>query len=105
MKVSKKNPSATKAIEEATGIESRNTVLGYIQRGGNPSPFDRNLATRLGGHAAELIANGQFGRMVCMQGNAVNSIELAEVAGKLKVITPENDLIIQGKRMGISFGR
>ena len=40
-----------------------------------------------------------------MQGNAVNSIELAEVAGKLKVITPENDLIIQGKRMGISFGR
>ena len=95
----------TKAIEEATGIESRNTVLGYIQRGGNPSPFDRNLATRLGGHAAELIANGQFGRMVCMQGNAVNSIELAEVAGKLKVITPENDLIIQGKRMGISFGR
>ena len=96
--------SITKAIEEATGIESRETVLGYIQRGGNPSPFDRNLATRLGGHATELIADGLFGRMVCMNGDRVESIPLTEVAGKLKLVTPEHDLIIQGKRMGISFG-
>lgn len=94
----------TKAIEEATGIEARETVLGYIQRGGNPSPFDRNLATRLGGHATELIANRQFGRMVCMKGDSVDSILLSEVAGKLKIVTPEHDLIIQGERMGIRFG-
>ena len=86
-------------------IESRDTELGYIQRGGNPSPFDRNLATRLGGHATELIANRQFGRMVCMKGDKVESIALSEVAGKLKLVTPENDLIIQGERMGISFGK
>ena len=91
-------------IEYETGIETRETVLGYIQRGGNPSPFDRNLATRLGGHATELIANRQFGRMVCMKGSEVESIPLSEVAGKLKLVTPEHDLIIQGKRMGISFG-
>lgn len=103
----KKRPSdyITRTIEAATGIESRDTVLGYIQRGGNPSPFDRNLATRLGGHATELIANRQFGRMVCMKGNEVDSIALSEVAGKLKLVTPDHDLIIQGERMGISFGK
>ena len=102
----KKHPASyiTHAIEEATGIETRDTVLGYTQRGGNPSPFDRNLATRLGGHAAELIANGQFGQMVCMKGDRVDSIPLSEVAGKLKLVTPDHDLIVQGERMGITFG-
>ena len=102
----KERPSAyiTRAIEEATGIESRDTVLGYIQRGGNPSPFDRNLATRLGGYATELIAKREFGKMVCMKGNEVDSIALSEVAGKLKLVNSDHDLIIQGRRMGISFG-
>ncbi len=105
--INKKRPADyfTKTIELATGIETRETVLGYIQRGGNPSPFDRNLATRLGGHATELIANKQFGRMVCMKGDKVDSIPLSEVAGKLKIVTPEHDLITQGERMGISFGK
>ena len=95
----KKRPSdyITRAIEAGTGIETRDTVLGYTQRGGNPSPFDRNLATRLGGHATELIANGEFGRMVCMKGDRVESIPLLEVAGKLKLVTPDHDLIVQGK--------
>lgn len=79
--------------------------MGYTQRGGNPSPFDRNLATRLGGHATELIANGEFGRMVCMKGDRVESIPLLEVAGKLKLVTPDHDLIVQGKRMGVTFGK
>ena len=102
----KERPSVyvTRVIEEATGIESRDTVLGYIQRGGNPSPFDRNLATRLGGHATELIANRQFGRMVCMKGSEVESIPLSEVAGKLKLVTEDHDLVVQGRRMGICFG-
>lgn len=95
----------TRAIENGTSIESRETVLGYTQRGGNPSPFDRNLATRLGGHATELLANHQFGRMVCIKGDHVDSIPLEEVAGKLKVVTPQHELIQQGKRMGIMFGR
>ncbi len=91
-------------IEKLTGIESRETVLGYIQRGGNPSPFDRNLATRLGGHATELIAEEKFGRMVCLEGDKIVSVPLAEVSGKLKLVKPDNDLILQGQRMDISFG-
>ena len=51
-------------IEYETGFETRETVLGYIQRGGSPTAFDRTLATRMGGHATELIAQGKFGRMV-----------------------------------------
>lgn len=93
-----------RSIADGTGIETRETVLGYIQRGGNPSPFDRNLATRLGGHATELISKGKFGRMVCLQNDRIHSIPLAEVSGRLKLVTPEHDLITQGQRMGISFG-
>lgn len=92
------------AVEEATDIEVRQTVLGYIQRGGNPSPFDRNLATLLGGHATELVAQKQFGRMVCLKDGKIGSVPLAEIAGKTKRVSPDNDLIKQGERMGISFG-
>jgi 6-phosphofructokinase 1 len=92
------------AIEKVTDIEVRTTVLGYIQRGGNPSPFDRNLATRLGGHATELIAQKSFGRMVCIKGNDVDSIPLSEVAGKTKLVPVDHDLIKKGVNIGISFG-
>lgn len=91
-------------IEYETGFETRETVLGYIQRGGSPTAFDRNLATRMGGHATELIAGGQFGRMVALQGDVIGSIPLSETAGKLKLVTEENDLVVQGRRMGICFG-
>lgn len=91
-------------IEYETGIETRETVLGYIQRGGSPTPFDRNLSTRMGGHATELIANGQFGRMIALKGDDISSIPLEEVAGKLKLVTEDHDLVIQGRRMGICFG-
>ena len=91
-------------IEYETGFETRETVLGYIQRGGSPTPYDRNLATRMGGHATELIASGQFGRMVSLQGAEIGSISLNEVAGKLKLVNENHDLIVQGKRMGICFG-
>ncbi|MDR1747231.1 MAG: 6-phosphofructokinase [Tannerella sp.] len=94
-----------RSIEEATGIEARETVLGYIQRGGNPSPFDRNLATRLGGHATQLAVQREYGRMVCLSGGAIGSVALSEVAGKLKLVPPDHELIVQGKRMGISFGQ
>lgn len=91
-------------IEYETGFETRETVLGYIQRGGAPTAFDRNLATRMGGHATELIANGQFGRMVSLQGSEITSVPLSEVAGKLKLVTADHDLVVQGRRMGICFG-
>lgn len=92
-------------IEYETGIETRETVLGYIQRGGSPSPFDRNLATRMGGHATDLIVKGKFGRMVSLKGSEMTSVPLEEVAGKLKLVTPDHDLIVQGQHMGICFGQ
>lgn len=91
-------------IEFETGFETRETVLGYIQRGGTPTPFDRNLATRMGGHATELIASGQFGRMVSLRGDIITSIPLEEVGGRLKAVPEDHDLIMEGRRMGICFG-
>ena len=91
-------------IEYETGFETRDTVLGYIQRGGSPTAFDRNLATRMGGYATQLIAEGRFGHMVALQGNSMGAVPLTEVAGKLKLVTEDNDLVVQGRRMGICFG-
>ena len=91
-------------IEYETGFETRETVLGYIQRGGSPTAFDRNLATRMGGHATELIATGQFGRMVALKGSEISSVPLNEVAGKLKLVTEDHDLVVQGRRLGFCFG-
>lgn len=91
-------------IEAQTGFETRETVLGYIQRGGSPSPYDRILGTLLGGHAAQLIHEGKFGRMVARLGNAISDVPLSEVAGKLRLVTAESNLVQQGKKMGISFG-
>ena len=78
-------------IEYETGIET-------------PTPFDRNLSTRMGGHATELIATGQFGRMITLKGDEISSAPLEEIAGKLKLVTKDNDLVVQGQRMGICFG-
>lgn len=91
-------------IEYETGFETRETVLGYIQRGGSPTAFDRILATRMGGHATELIAQGRFGQMVSLRGTDITSVPISEVAGKLKLVTEDDDLITQGRRMGICFG-
>jgi 6-phosphofructokinase 1 len=94
----------SKRITELTGLETRETVLGYIQRGGSPSPMDRVLATRYGGAAVEIIAAGNFGKMVALKNNEVVAIPLADVAGKLKLVKPDNPLVIQAKNMGTSFG-
>ena len=91
-------------IEKETGIETRETVLGYVQRGGSPSAFDRNLGTQLGGHATTLINEGKFGRMASVKGRSISDVPLSEVAGKLRLVRPDDNLIIEGKRIGISFG-
>ncbi len=91
-------------IESKTGFETRETVLGYIQRGGSPSPYDRNLGTLLGGYAAELIHRGDFGKMVAMINNNIVGVPLSEVAGKLRLVTLNDPLVQQGRNMGISFG-
>ncbi|HLN21994.1 MAG TPA: ATP-dependent 6-phosphofructokinase [Bacteroidales bacterium] len=94
----------SKRITAMTGLETRETVLGYLQRGGTPSPMDRVLATRYGAAAAELIANNDFGKMVALKDDKITPVPLSEVAGKLKLVEPSNPLVMQARNMGTSFG-
>lgn len=91
-------------IEAATGQEVRVTIPGHTQRGGIPVPFDRVISSRLGAAAAELIHKEDYGKMVIMKGYEVDSIPLKEVAGKLKYVSPDDQIIKQAKNLGISFG-
>lgn len=91
-------------IQKATGKEVRVTVPGHTQRGGSPSSYDRVLSSRLGAEAARLIYKEKYGRMVAVKGNEIISVPLSEVAGKLKYVSPEDDIIKQAKTLGISFG-
>ncbi len=91
-------------IEEATGSEVRVTVPGHTQRGGSPCPYDRMLTTRLGCGAAQAILDGEFGVMIGMVNGEVTRIPLEDVAGKLKMVDPDCQMIQEAKFMGISFG-
>ena len=93
-----------KELEAETGIETRTSVLGYIQRGGNPKPYDIILATTIGAAAADFLADKQFGKLVAMKGGKVVGVPLSTVAGVVKPI-PEDDPVLHTARdMGISFG-
>ena len=91
-------------IQERSGVEVRITVPGHTQRGGSPCPYDRVLSTRLGAKAAELIMNGDFGYMVSVKNNKIDKTPLQEVAGRLKMVEPDSDIVIEAKTIGISFG-
>ncbi len=93
-----------KDIQMATGHETRATVLGHIQRGGNTCPYDRALSTFFGAKAAELIINEQYGNMVALQGDRIVPVPLSEVAGKLKVVPVDCEEIKCARATGISFG-
>jgi 6-phosphofructokinase 1 len=92
------------AISTYTGIETRETVLGYVQRGGSPSPMDRILATRYGAFAAQCIAEENFGTMVAMRANLLTTVPLVDVGGKLSLVEPDFPLIVKARKMGVSFG-
>ena len=79
-------------------------MLGYIQRGGTPSPFDRILATRFGSYAAHMIAEGNFGQMVAMQNGHVTHIPLEETAGKLNLVPQDHPLVKRAMDIGTCFG-
>ncbi len=96
--------SVAKAISRRLGMETRVTVLGHLQRGGIPTPFDRVLATRFGTYAAEMLAQGSYNQMVCMKGSEVTSVPLEKVAGKVKLVPPEHPLIRAARRVGTNFG-
>ncbi len=107
-KRAKKYPSVSyeiaHEIEEKTGNEVRVTVPGHTQRGGSPCPYDRVLSTRLGVGAAQCIVNEEYGVMVGIVNGKVKTIPLEECAGKLKTVSPKDQLVKAAKDMGISFG-
>jgi len=92
------------ALAEATGRETRCTVLGHLQRGGTPTPFDRLLATRFGVRAVECIAAGRLGAMVALRGPAVIDVPLAEAVAAPKRVPPDGELVRAARELGISMG-
>ena len=91
-------------IQEKTDKEVRITVPGHTQRGGSPCAYDRVFATRVGAAAAELILNQEYGYMVAMKNQKITKVPLQEVAGKLKMVDPEDGIIKEARTIGISFG-
>ncbi|MDR1860996.1 MAG: 6-phosphofructokinase [Bacteroidales bacterium] len=91
-------------IHDHTDIETRETVLGYVQRGGSPSPMDRILATRYGAFAAQCIAECRFGTMVAVKNNDLITVPLAEISDRVKYVDAEHPLIVKARQMGVSFG-
>jgi 6-phosphofructokinase 1 len=91
-------------LEKLVGLESRATILGHLQRGGTPTSFDRNLSTRYGKAAVDLIMENKFGHMVTLKGNKMSSEPLEHVIGNLKNVDPEGELVQTAKSIGISFG-
>jgi 6-phosphofructokinase 1 len=94
----------TAEIEKRTGKEVRNCVLGHLQRGGSPTTFDRVLCSMFGAHAVELIASGEFGRMVAFQGATIGSVPISEAVGRLKTVLPDGNLIRTARALGASLG-
>jgi len=91
-------------LEELTGLESRVTILGYVQRGGTPSAVDRLLATRLGEVCAELVHDRVFGVMVAARGESTQPVRLEQVAGKRKEVNLDHPWIESARAVGTSFG-
>lgn len=91
-------------IQKRTGGEVRVTVPGHTQRGGSPCPYDRVFASRLGAEAGELILKGEYGFMVGYKNREIVKVPLADVAGKLKMVSPDSDIVKEAKLLGISFG-
>ena len=91
-------------IQAANGPEVRITVPGHTQRGGSPCPYDRVLSTRIGVTAAKMILDEEYGYMVGIVNGKMKKVPLAEVAGKLKTVSPKDQIIEEAKLMGISFG-
>lgn len=104
----RKHPSVAyelaEQIQRYTDQEVRVAIPGHTQRGGTPCAYDRVLSTRLGAVAAELILQQKYGYMVGIRNGNVTKVPLEEVAGKLKMVDPQSNIIKEAKQIGISFG-
>ena len=91
-------------IEKTSGIETRTVVMGHLQRGGTPTPYDRVLATKLGTRAVDLIEKGDFGYMVAVKGNGLSKVRLQEVARGQRTVRASDPLVAAARAVGTSFG-
>ncbi len=91
-------------LEQETGMETRAVVLGHLQRGGVPTPYDRVLATRLGTRAAAMVNDSKFGRMVAVRGDTLTEASLEEAAGGPRTVPPDHPLIASARSIGTCFG-
>ena len=108
-----------KQLQELTGLEARNTTLGYMQRGGTPTAFDRVLSTKYGTKAMELALEGKFGRLAVIKNGKLDSVSLEEVVGNntkigavsgnteesnLRKVSMDDDLVKTARDVGINLG-
>lgn len=91
-------------LEKLTGMDSRVTVLGHLQRGGSPVPMDRVLATTLGVHAADMAADGKWGRMACLDFPNITDVPLQEALGVYKRVDLEGTMVRTARALGICLG-
>ena len=91
-------------LEKITGLETRVTILGHLQRGGTPSAYDRMLATRVGTAAIDYINEEQFGIMVAVDGEGTKPVPMKDVAGKINYVPPDHSWVITARNLATSFG-
>ena len=91
-------------IEGLTNIECRVTILGHLLRGGSPSAFDRILATRFGIEAVHLVARNEFGKLVVLKDNDMNSVPLENIAGKMRLVTADHPMVKTALSLGLCLG-
>ncbi|GAB4240890.1 MAG: ATP-dependent 6-phosphofructokinase [Acidobacteriota bacterium] len=91
-------------VEKRTGLEARSIILGHVQRGGPPTPYDRLLATRFGFHAFELLLQGRYNELVVMRGGELSSVPIHEVADKVRTVPLDYQVLRAARALGTSFG-
>jgi 6-phosphofructokinase 1 len=91
-------------IERRTGKETRSVVLGHLQRGGMPIPVDRQLCTRFGVSAVELVDRGQYGHMVALHPPEINAVPILDAIGRLRTVPPNGEMVRTARALGISMG-
>jgi len=91
-------------VGKVTGKDARVVVLGHLQRGGMPTPFDRILATRFGAAAVRVLAEGRYGEVVVSRGLEIGTVTMPECAGKVRTVPPDHEMIRTCRGLGIGFG-
>ncbi len=94
-----------KQIEKCLDMDVRVTVLGHLQRGGSPTTFDRALGSRFGVRAVELVEQGDFGKMVALQGRKIVAVPIADATRELKQVNPDGEIVRAAESLGIMMGR